>query len=77
MAEIFKEVSEVEEFFKNLGIEYRFSCYYEKNAEGIAQMKLCIKQVVTHDLLNKLRMSFVGRLYVDYSKRFEAIVQSI
>ena len=21
-------------FFKNLGIEYRFSCYHEKNSEG-------------------------------------------
>jgi predicted enzyme involved in methoxymalonyl-ACP biosynthesis len=35
MTEIFKDVSELEEFFKNLGIEYRFSCYHEKNSEGI------------------------------------------
>lgn len=35
MTEIFKSVDELEEYFKNLGIEYRFSCYYEKNGEGI------------------------------------------
>ncbi|CAG2111145.1 unnamed protein product [Medioppia subpectinata] len=34
MSEIFKNVSELEQFFRNLGIEYRFNCYYEKNGEG-------------------------------------------
>ena len=35
MTEIFKNFEELEEYFKNLGIEYRFSCYYEKNGEGL------------------------------------------
>ncbi|XP_054164465.1 cytochrome c oxidase assembly factor 7 homolog [Oppia nitens] len=32
--EIFKDFTELEQFFKNLGIEYRFNCYFEKNAQG-------------------------------------------
>lgn len=31
---VFKDAKELEEFFHNLGIEYRFSCYKERNAEG-------------------------------------------
>lgn len=29
-----ENIEELKEYFKNLGIEYRFSCYYENNAEG-------------------------------------------
>ncbi len=36
MTEIVKDISELEEFYKNLGIEYRFGCYYEKNSEGMS-----------------------------------------
>jgi hypothetical protein len=34
MAYNFQSESEVKEFIKNLGIEYRFGCYSEKKAEG-------------------------------------------
>ena len=30
-----KESEEVEKYLENLGIEYRYSCYGEKNAEGM------------------------------------------
>ena len=29
-----QNIQELKEYFKNLGTEYRFSCYYENNAEG-------------------------------------------
>ena len=31
---LMKEKEEVQDFLKNLGIEYRYSCYSEKNPEG-------------------------------------------
>jgi cytochrome c oxidase assembly factor 7 len=31
---IMKDVNELEQFFHNLGVEYRYSCYKEQNAEG-------------------------------------------
>lgn len=31
---IVKDIGELEKFFYNLGIEYRYSCYKEQNAEG-------------------------------------------
>lgn len=34
MGEIFKDQEELQQFLHNLGIEYRFSCYEEKNPEG-------------------------------------------
>jgi hypothetical protein len=34
MTEILKTKEEMEEFLNNLGIEYRYSCYEEKNGEG-------------------------------------------
>lgn len=34
MAVNFKTESEVQEYLKNLGIEYRFGCYSEKKPEG-------------------------------------------
>ncbi|KAI1297646.1 Cytochrome c oxidase assembly factor 7 -like protein [Halotydeus destructor] len=34
MTEIIKNREELEDFFKNLGIEYRYSCYNEKDPEG-------------------------------------------
>jgi len=48
MTGMVKDVAELEEFYKNLGIEYRFSCYYEKNAEGMAlHMTQDVKSVHT------------------------------
>lgn len=35
MTDILKEKEEVQLYLKNLGIEYRFSCFSEKNPEGI------------------------------------------
>lgn len=32
--EMFKNKEEMEQFLENLGIEYRYSCYNERNAEG-------------------------------------------
>lgn len=34
MAFDFKKEEDVKDYIDNLGIEYRFSCYQEKNAEG-------------------------------------------
>jgi hypothetical protein len=34
MTEIFKRREEMEEFLHNLGVEYRYSCYRERNADG-------------------------------------------
>lgn len=36
MAYDFKSEAEVKEFLQNLGTEYRFGCYSEKNPEGIS-----------------------------------------
>lgn len=38
-----KEKEEVVEFLKNLGIEYRYSCYGEKNPEGMILSDLYLK----------------------------------
>lgn len=34
MAGILKDADELKDYIKNLGIEYRFSCYSEKNPQG-------------------------------------------
>lgn len=34
MAVNFKDEAEVKDYLKNIGIEYRFGCYSEKNPEG-------------------------------------------
>ena len=37
-----KEKEEVQDFLKNLGIEYRYSCYSEKNPEGKCWAFVCL-----------------------------------
>lgn len=60
MAYNLKSEEEVKEYIKNLGTEYRFGCYSEKNPEGRA-FKLYNSHVVT-DYLNHCSLSFTGRL---------------
>ncbi|KAH7637248.1 hypothetical protein HUG17_7454 [Dermatophagoides farinae] len=49
MAEILKEKEEIKEFLKNLGIEYRFSCYSEKNPQGCQLLADYLSQVDNDD----------------------------
>lgn len=34
MGEIFKNREELDEYFKNLAIEYRYACYSDRSPEG-------------------------------------------
>lgn len=45
MAYDFKSETDVKEYLQNLGIEYRFGCYSEKNPEGIEYV--CLNSFVS------------------------------
>lgn len=48
MAQLFKDKEELDEFLHNLGIEYRFSCYEEKNPDGELHLALASLKSLPH-----------------------------
>lgn len=41
----FEDENEVKEFLDNLGVEYRYQCYKEKDPEGTVQYTLILRAV--------------------------------
>lgn len=58
MAYNFKNEEDVQDYLKNIGTEYRFSCFKEKNAEGIS-----FRYLVFSNRLYVFEKSFVNKCF--------------
>jgi len=68
MAQIFKEKEELEQYFDNLGVEYRYSCYSDKNPEGEL---LCLDLITNGcDLGCHLLGEFMHLIRNDFKKAY-------
>lgn len=79
MSEIFKDKEELQEYLKNLGIEYRFSCYEEKNPEGEDIICLLIVSSLTSNHLLtgcNLLGQFLSVFENDYAKGYNVFKHS-
>lgn len=74
MTDIFKTKEELIEYINNVGIEYRYSCYSDRNPEGERNcLVVCLP--LSHDFMN--RMLFVGRIHALNSRGLQESLQSL